>query len=95
MMSVPFVFGYVFDQGFQSVGQMILDIGTALMDETFDELPPGTQTHPAGIPVTVTGQLYTMTETSFIIKMITQTRNLYPSQQVETPAGLIMILRWT
>ena len=41
MMSVPFVFGYVFDQGFQSVGQMILDIGTALMDEDFDDLPPG------------------------------------------------------
>ena len=41
-LSVPFVFGYVFDQGFQSVGQMILDIGTALMDETFNELPPGT-----------------------------------------------------
>ena len=41
-LSVPFVFGYVFDQGFQSVGQMILDIGTALMDENFDDLPPGT-----------------------------------------------------
>jgi len=42
MMSVPFVFSYVFDQGFQSVGQMILDIGTALMDEDFDDVPPGT-----------------------------------------------------
>ena len=42
LMSVPFVFGYVFDQGFQSVGQMILDIGTTLMEETFDDLPPGT-----------------------------------------------------
>jgi len=41
-LSVPFVFGYVFDQGFQSVGQMILDIGSALMDENFDDLPPGT-----------------------------------------------------
>ena len=47
LMSVPFVYGYVFDQGFQSVGQMILDIGTALMDETFDELPPGTETASA------------------------------------------------
>lgn len=42
MVSVPFVFGYVFDQDLHSIGQMILDIGTALMDEDFDDLPPGT-----------------------------------------------------
>ncbi len=42
LISVPFVFGYVFDQDLHSVGQMILDIGTALMDEDFDDLPPGT-----------------------------------------------------
>ena len=42
LVSVPFVFGYVFDSDAQSIGQMILNVGTALMDEDFDELPPGT-----------------------------------------------------
>jgi hypothetical protein len=40
-ISVTFVFGYVFDSEVQSIGQTILNIGTALMDEDFDDLPPG------------------------------------------------------
>ena len=42
LISVPVVFGYVFETDIQSIGQTILDIGTALMDENFDDLPPGT-----------------------------------------------------
>lgn len=41
LISAPIVFGYVFDTDVQSIGQMILDVGTALMDEDFDDLPPG------------------------------------------------------
>ena len=41
VISVPVVFSYVYDNEVQTVGQIILDIGTALMDEDFDDLPPG------------------------------------------------------
>ena len=41
LISIPFAIGYVFEQDFQSVGQMILDLGEAVMDEDFDDTPPG------------------------------------------------------
>jgi hypothetical protein len=41
LISVPFVYSYVFEQEFHSIGQMILNIETTLMDEDFDDLPPG------------------------------------------------------
>ena len=41
LISVPFVYSYVFDQNIHSIGQMILDVTTPLMDEDFDDLPPG------------------------------------------------------
>ena len=40
-ISAPIVFGYVYDQDIQSIGQMIIDLGTAVMDEDFDTTPPG------------------------------------------------------
>ena len=39
MMSVPFVYGYVFKQDLQSLGPMILNL--AALDEDFDDTPPG------------------------------------------------------
>jgi len=41
LISTPFVFGYVYDNSFQSFGQMILDLGGTVMDEDFDDTPPG------------------------------------------------------
>ena len=41
LISVPLVYSYVFDQNIHSIGQMILDVTTPLMDEDFDDLPPG------------------------------------------------------
>jgi hypothetical protein len=40
MMSVPFVFGFVYEQDLQSLGQMILNM--VGIDEDFNDIPPGT-----------------------------------------------------
>lgn len=39
--STPFVSAYIFDSDFHSLGQMIIDLGGAVMDEDFDDTPPG------------------------------------------------------
>ena len=41
MISTQFVFGYVYDNSFQSIGQMILDLGGTVMEEDFGDTPPG------------------------------------------------------